>query len=524
MKSSRSIFTFAACGLLAIATQANAATITPNILSDPAVGSDNANCSLRYAVISINDGVTFTGGCQAFSTGTLGDDDTIMLDGETYVLTIPPGDPADETGDLNVVADIAIIGVGSAQTTIDASGMSPGDRIIEIEDIFNASITGVTLTGGDRTSQGGNGGAILSEAQNLDLEDVHVIENTANSGGGIALEGGIDQEITLVGSTVELNHSTDGCGGGLSVFFPGDIGPIENALGILGSTINNNDTNGSGGGICQFGNIAMFLADTTISTNTAVSSGGGIAAGGLQFSSGLKGSYNVTIAFNTVTSTDGRGGGIEASTEHNPDFPAEIFNTIIANNTATSGPDCFGDFLSGGNNLIGNDGGDNDGEPICDGFVNGTDGDQVGTTATPIDPLLGPLAVNGGTTFTHALLTGSPAIDKGNSDEGCQVIDFQAYVDGGFTNPTFVDLTVDQRELTRPVAILDPNVPICDIGAFEVQIPTPSPSPSPSVIPTNTLDISGNGCSLSAIAGSPVALFWMGLALLAGWFQLRSRK
>ncbi|PWU21747.1 MAG: hypothetical protein C5B50_00910 [Verrucomicrobia bacterium] len=33
--------------------------------------------------------------------------------------------------------------------------------------------------------------------------------------------------------------------------------------------------------------------------------------------------------------------------------------------------------------------------------------------SSPIDPLLGPLQMNGGFTQTHLLLTGSPAIDQG---------------------------------------------------------------------------------------------------------------
>ena len=41
-------------------------------------------------------------------------------------------------------------------------------------------------------------------------------------------------------------------------------------------------------------------------------------------------------------------------------------------------------------------------------------GDKVGTVALPLDPMLGPLADNGGSTFTHALKGGSPAIDAGN--------------------------------------------------------------------------------------------------------------
>ena len=53
--------------------------------------------------------------------------------------------------------------------------------------------------------------------------------------------------------------------------------------------------------------------------------------------------------------------------------------------------------------------GDNTGATI---FNNG--GNLIGTSASPINPLLGPLADNGGPTFT-SLLTGSPAIDAGDA-------------------------------------------------------------------------------------------------------------
>jgi hypothetical protein len=41
--------------------------------------------------------------------------------------------------------------------------------------------------------------------------------------------------------------------------------------------------------------------------------------------------------------------------------------------------------------------------------------DLVGTSDDPLDPRLGPLANNGGPTRTHALLAGSPAIDRGSN-------------------------------------------------------------------------------------------------------------
>jgi hypothetical protein len=87
-------------------------------------------------------------------------------------------------------------------------------------------------------------------------------------------------------------------------------------------------------------------------------------------------------------------------------------------------------------------------------------GDQINT-----DPMLGPLQNNGGTTFTHALLVGSPAIDAG---------------DPNFTPPPFFD----QRGpgFNRVV-----NGRI-DKGSFEVQgsTATPTPTVTPTATPTPT--------------------------------------
>ncbi|MEW5988914.1 MAG: choice-of-anchor Q domain-containing protein, partial [Chloroflexota bacterium] len=67
--------------------------------------------------------------------------------------------------------------------------------------------------------------------------------------------------------------------------------------------------------------------------------------------------------------------------------------------------------------------------------------------------LLGPLQDNGGPTFTHALLEGSPAIETGNP-AGC--VDDQGHL-----------LTVDQRGYVRPIDADADGAAICDVGAFE---------------------------------------------------------
>ena len=128
----------------------------------------------------------------------------------------------------------------------------------------------------------------------------------------------------------------------------------------------------------------------------------------------------------------------------------ELGNTILK--ARASGSNIFNDgasFITHGYNVCSDDG---------SGFLNGP-GDQINT-----DPMLGPLQDNGGPTFTHALLPGSPAIDAG---------------DPKFSPPPYYD----QR---GPIFWRLRNGRI-DSGSFEVQIgTTPSPTPSPTASPTPT--------------------------------------
>jgi hypothetical protein len=86
-------------------------------------------------------------------------------------------------------------------------------------------------------------------------------------------------------------------------------------------------------------------------------------------------------------------------------------------------------------------------------------GDRINT-----DPVLGPLQDNGGLTFTHALLPGSPAIDAG---------------DPSFTPPPYHDQRGPDFWRVRNRRI--------DAGSFEVQAgSTPTPTPTATATPTVT--------------------------------------
>jgi hypothetical protein len=146
---------------------------------------------------------------------------------------------------------------------------------------------------------------------------------------------------------------------------------------------------------------------------------------------------NSTIAFNTANN----GGGI-----YRNNGTVDIGNSIVAQNTAGTSPDIGSSTLgvgytNAGHNLIGNNTG------FAATFTNGVNGTIIG-----VNPMLAPLANNGGVTQTHALLPGSPAINGGNN----------ALIPGGITE--------DQRGVGFPRILFT----VVDIGAFESLNPLPS--------------------------------------------------
>ena len=106
---------------------------------------------------------------------------------------------------------------------------------------------------------------------------------------------------------------------------------------------------------------------------------------------------NSTLSGNSANDS---GGGIFSDV----DAMLEIGDTILK--AGASGANIVnnsGTVTSRGYNLSSDDGG---------GLLTAT-GDQINT-----DPMVGPLQDNGGPTWTHALLPGSPAIDKGTAISG----------------------------------------------------------------------------------------------------------
>ncbi len=443
-----SLATIAVTGLglaLAVAgfAPASAGPITVTRFDDPEPdGCSPTDCSLREATVLANH-----------APGR----DSIILAAGTYELTRSGSyqdwpEDASLLSDLDIAGDAALVGAGRGVTIITAG--NAGERGIDILAGVDAEISHLSIDDIDITWPGPGCGAGIRNLGTLRLSHVSVTGNfKRGEGGGICNYGGT---LSIADSIISGNCACfTGYGSGIY-----NSGPLT----IERVVISGNRTDfGSGGGIAGGGHIV--IRDSVVTGNETTTPAGTQQGGGL-YVGGVVELTNVTISGNRTDEpdpgyedVDTRGGGASLSGDvtltnvtitgnetsatagglyYSGSGTLTLVNTIIAGNT---GGDCEGPITSGGHNI--------DGDASC-GL--GAAGDMMG-----VDPLLGPLANNGGPTETHALLEGSPAIDAGDA----------AACPAG-----------DQRGYPRPTGAG------CDIGAFEAGAAPPSPTASPPPTPT----------------------------------------
>lgn len=415
---------------------AQAATITVTTTADE-VNSDG-DCSLREAIIAANTN-TATDACPAGSpTGS----DTIILPAGTYELTLAGlSENNARTGDLDLNSSLTIAGAGRSNTIIDANGL---DRVFHITLTDGVQLSDLTITGGD-PGAAEVGGGIWLVAGTLTLTNLRITANTAWRGGGLYIKAdGPSNGVTIINSRITAN--TAETGGGL--YLTQNSATLINSF-VSGNIASGSVTGSSGGGLRSASEGVLTLVNSTVSGNSADVHGGGL------HSDNETHLYNVTVASNTGSANSGSGGdGGGVSVGSSGTLTAR--NSLIADNAENGGgtPDCSGSLTSEGYNLIEN----------TTGCI--ISGDTTGNV-TGQAPNLGPLQSNGGSTQTHALLAGSPAIDAGNP--------------AGCLDPAGVTLTTDQRGYARNG--------VCDIGAYESDSPgvaTTTPTATQTPTATNT--------------------------------------
>jgi hypothetical protein len=308
------------------------------------------------------------------------------LDGSTLTLT----------RELDVGKALTIAGPGAQRLAISGNGAR---RIFDIAGAADVELSGLTLTDG-RAEDLGNayGGAIRKMGTGrLTIRDSRIADSVAeheilpeeSAGGGVAMVGG---GLTMARVAVIGNRSA-WHGGGLSIHSA--AGPVT-------------------------------LRDVTVAGNRAAVYGGGLNVSSTGFGAPVV-LERVTVSGNEATAG---GGGFNAFA------PVTLVGSVVAGN---AGHDCR---TTGA------------GVPVT---VSGAAlvGDATGCTLsgsgqqiTGVDPLLGPLALDGpGETETMALLDGSPALDAApvSGDDAC------------------VAPAADQRGVARPQGAA------CDLGAYEAR-------------------------------------------------------
>ena len=332
---------------------------------------------------------------------------------------------------------------------------------------------------------GGAGGGISSDGSlyliNSTVSGNQTIGSTFNGfsagGGGIYVGAGI---VVITDSTISGNSTSgfDAGGGGIYIRNGGFGGGEYYGVLVTNSTISGNNTAGfaSRGGGILIRTGSLRLIDSTVSGN---STSGRAADGG-----GINGAFsgvtltNSTISGNSTSGDETEGGGIWSSNR------VSVLSSTIANNSAAG--------VGGGISQDVDDFSNRERVTVVNSIVagntdNGTApniralelvdnlmvehsliGDTTGSNITGstgnrniLDQptMLGPLADNGGPTLTHALLSGSPAVDAGSDTLAIDT-------DGNL-------LTTDQRgtEFDRS------KFGRADIGAFESGFDAPPIAP-----------------------------------------------
>ena len=249
------------------------------------------------------------------------------------------------------------------------------------------------------------------------------------------------EDVTLAGGCADGDPNTDAAAGGA-------IAVTGGQLIVRRSTLRDNQTNGTGGAILQVG-TALLVDSSTLSGNAAA------FGGALGVGAGLTTVRNSTLSGNSASSMGGAA-FVTAST-------LNLEQSTLSDNLSPDGGGIKGFFFGviNARNLIMENSSCadvNELAPVAQWTLSGSGLDSGSSCVLLfLSPALvfdtsanlGPLAFNGGTTQTHALLPGSPAIDAANL---CTAIDGSA-------------VATDQRDVARPQG------GVCDIGAFELHTP-----------------------------------------------------
>jgi predicted outer membrane repeat protein len=393
--------------------------------------------------------------------------------GCTYTMTAVNDTTDGSNAFPDVLGNVTVVGNGA---TITRSGATDF-RFFIVDDVGSLNLSNVTLSNGSIPSGDIHGGAAILNRSLLTVTGVTFLNNHSlgSTGGGAidnhdkgeltitgstftsnsGLQGGaIEDEATLCHTTTEVcghatvtnstftNNSTTEFGGGafegqldnagpgippVCSPYPWLVTPCQEAGGahdtLVGNTFSGNSAVTEGGAIASFG--TMSLSNSTVYNNSAGSGGGG----------GVQDTGTITIVQSTIAHNTSQFGANLHSVMDPSHQPGVIALSMSIVTDGVTGANCSVAI------------------PVTDNGYNLDSATSCGFTNNALNstnPMLGPLASNGGPTQTMALQSGSPAINA---------------IPSGFAGCSG---STDQRGVSRPQGVG------CDIGAFEVYTTPPT--------------------------------------------------
>lgn len=401
-----------------------AATIAVNTTDDE-INSDG-DCSLREAIQAANS----DSAVDACTPGSGAD-----------IITLPAG-VYTISADQSIFDDLTINGAGASSTIIDRAGAGATStmRAFYVNNGRTLALNNLTVQHGHAHSNDYGGGIYINDGT-LNVTNGVIADNhagvgsttTSGRGGGIYNDNGT---VTITNSTISGNYAGI-CGGGIA-------NENDGTLNVTNSTFSDNESSWGGGINLSANTPIAIIASSTFTGNNGINTGGGINVFAGE----------ITITNSTFSANTGHLGAALS----NNDTMSVINSTIISNTTDTGSGSVrrYGGTLTLVNSIVSADlGAANCSGTITDGGNNLEDADDcsfsAATSLTNTNPMLAPLADNGGPTLTHAPQPGSPAIDAGDNST-CAAAPVN---------------NLDQRGMTRPVDGDADSTDTCDIGAYE---------------------------------------------------------
>lgn len=386
--------------VLGLCSVSSAATITVDQLSDD-FGTPGG-CSLREAIQAANTDAAF-GGCTAGSGA-----DTIVLGLGTHSLSLDGGqDDANQTGDLDVLSALEIVGAGIGRTIIK---QDTSDRVIS-QPSGSASwgLRDLTVTGGrsDGFSEEGAGvhAAPTASGATVTLTRVRVTDN--GMVGLLPLGGGVyisNASLSMVDCIIDNNFiEPNAIGDGAGVYLTSVTGTIARST-IRDNEARDTGSGNNGGGVFATGAFStptdVRLIHSTISGNTSENGNGGGAY--------IEGYARLVFDGCTVTDNDADAGGAGSFggvvSNSDPAHVSVLWNTAVVNNIASVAADVGGSATW----EVG---------WVAYTSTNITTYVNTGPSTIVGDGALAPLADNGGHTLTHRPDAGSPLVDLGTCSD-----------------------------------------------------------------------------------------------------------